>query len=185
MKNLIIKSFSLIDKEKIISPKGTVERALPLCQIMRDEVYSEKHLTFGKLAFADKLAFSAAAIAIEATKIENPKDCAIVLLTNIGSLHRDKEFMETIKQNSPSPQFFSATLPSSPIAEISIVFGLKGANKVIFADDELARKTAELMLKECDELLFVEINIGQNTEEIENSFARAWVYAVKNIILPE
>jgi len=176
MENPNIKSFSFIDNEKIISPKGTVERTLPLCQIARDEVYSEKHLSFGKLSFADKLAFGAAAVAIEATKIENPKDCAIVLLTNIGSLHRDREFMETIRQNSPSPHIFSATLPSSPIAEISIVFGLKGANKVIFADEELAKQTVELMLEECKELLFVEINIPQDSAEIEKAFARAWVY---------
>ena len=176
MKNLKTKSFSFIDKGKIISPKGTAERTLPLCQIKREEVYSKIHPVFGKLAFADKLAFGAAAVAIEASEIKNPETCAIVLLTNIGSLHRDQEFMETIRQNSPSPQFFCATLPSSPIAEISIVFGLKGANKVIFADEELANKTAELMLKECEELLFVEINIPQNAAEIENSFARAWLY---------
>ena len=173
---LITKSFSHIDANEIISPKNTVKRTKPLYEITREEVYFQKHPTFGKLAFADKLAFGAAAVAIENTKVENPRDCGIVLLTNIGSFMRDKEFYETIKQNSPSPAYFSATLPSSPIAEISIVFGLKGANKVIFCERELAMQTVELMLKECEETLFVEINIPKDFAEIEKSFAKAFLF---------
>jgi len=171
--------FSYIDKDKIISPKGTTLRTTgiipkPLAELSREEVFSQKHLAFGKLAFADKLAFSAAAIAIENANIENPENCGILLNTNIGSLFRDREFMASIKQNQPSPALFSATLPSSPIAEIAIIFGLKGANKIIFADSESAKKTANLMLADgCNELLFVNINIPENPNEIENSFAEA------------
>jgi len=176
MKNQKIKSFSHIDKGKIISPEGTVERTLALSQITRDEVYSKIHPVFGKLAFADKLAFCAAAVCIEAAQVQNPQDCALVLLTNSGSIQRDRDFMKTLRENSPSPQFFSATLPSSPIAEISIVFGLKGANKVIFGSEEFAKQTIDLMLNECEELLFVEINVPENAAENENAFARAWLY---------
>ena len=173
---LITKSFSRIDANEIVSPVNTVKRKKPLYEITREEVYSQKHPTFGKLAFADKLAFAAAAVSLENGKIENPRDCGIVLLTNTGSFMRDKEFYETVKQNSPSPAYFSATLPSSPIAEISIVFGLKGANKVIFCDNELAMQTVKLMLEECEEILFVEINIPENFAEIENSFAKAFLF---------
>ena len=175
MINPVTKSFSYIDKNKIVSPKGTVKREKPLCEITCEEIYSQKRPAFGKLAFADKLAFCAASVAIENGKVENPAECGIVLLTNIGSFMRDNEFMRTIIENSPSPAYFSATLPSSPIAEISIVFGLKGANKVIFSDYDTAVQTAKLMLDECKEILFVEINIPQNPSEIENSFAKALI----------
>jgi hypothetical protein len=85
--------------------------------------------------------------------------------------------MQTIIDKSPSPAYFSATLPSSPIAEISIVFGIRGANKVIFSDEKLAKQILDLMLKECGEVLFVEINIPKNPTEIENSFAKAVILA--------
>lgn len=171
--------FSQIDKDKIVSPKGTIFRTKPLAELSREEVYSQKHLAFGKLSFTDKLAFSAAAIAIENGKIDNPENCGILLHTNIGSYFRDKEFMKSIKDGNPSPALFSATLPSSPIAEIAIVFGLKGANKVIFCDYDLAKKTANLMLAECKELVFVSINIPENPNEIENSTAEAQI--LKNV----
>jgi|GEM_PF-2870992 len=177
MTDIITKSFSHIDKHEIVSPKGAVKREKPLFEISREEVYSQKHPVFGKLAFADRLAFGAAALAIENGKIENPINCAIVLLTNIGSFMRDKEFMETLNQNCPSPAYFSATLASSPIAEIAITFGLKGADKVIFSDYALACRTAQLMLSECDELLFVEINIPENEALIENSYAKAFLFS--------
>ncbi len=148
-------------------------RTKSLAALSRDEVYSQKHLVFGKLSFTDKLAFSAAAVAIENGKIDNPENCGILLHTNIGSFFRDCEFMDSIRNENPSPALFSATLPSSPIAEIAIVFGLKGADKVIFCNKELAEKTAAVMLTECDELLFVIINIPENPDEIENSFAEA------------
>ena len=175
--------FSHIDKDNIVSPKGTIKRDKPLAELSREEVYSQKHATFGKLSFTDKLAFGAAAIAIENANFDLSNttgglSAGILLHTNIGSFFRDCEFMDSIRANQPSPALFSATLPSSPIAEIAIVFGLKGANKVIFCDNEgndsplsLAEKTANLMLAECSELLFVSINICENN--IENSFADA------------
>ena len=168
--------FSHIDKDNIVSPKGTIKRDKPLAELSREEVYSQKHATFGKLSFTDKLAFGAAAIAIENANFDLSNttgglSAGILLHTNIGSFFRDCEFMDSIRANQPSPALFSATLPSSPIAEIAIVFGLKGANKVIFCDSKLAEKTANLMLAECSELLFVSINICENN--IENSFADA------------
>jgi len=177
MSDIITKSFSHIDKHEIVSPKGAVKRERRLIEISREEVYSQKHPVFGKLAFADKLAFGAAALAIENGEVENPADCAIVLLTNIGSFMRDEEFMETVIQNCPSPAYFSATLASSPVAEIAITFGLKGADKVIFSDYDLAMRTVQLMLSECDELLFVEINIPKNPAQIENSYAKAFLFS--------
>ena len=180
MKNLKIKSFAEITCDKITTTKGEVKRESPLSLLARDEVYSQKHLGFGKLAFADKLAFGVASLCIESSQnaqIKDPKNCAIVLSTNIGSLHRDVEFMETIKEGHPSPQLFSSTLPSSPIAEIAIVFGLKGANKVIFGDRDFAQKLVDLLAKEgSDEVLFVEINIPEDPADIEKSEAFAWLY---------
>jgi 3-oxoacyl-(acyl-carrier-protein) synthase len=177
---IITESFSYIDKSKIVSPKGCVKREKPLSQISREEVYSQKHPAFGKLAFADKLAFCAAAVAIETATYRNPTECGILLLTNIGSFMRDKEFMRTITDGAASPAYFSATLPSSPIAEIAIVFGLKGANKIIFSGYDLAIQTTKLMLKECNEMLFVEINIPKDCVQIENSFAKAFLLRQTN-----
>jgi len=170
--------FSHIDKDKIVSPLGETQRKKPLIELSREEVYSQKHLVFGKLSFTDKLAFSAAAIAIENAKIENPEECGILINTNIGSYFRDCEFMQSIRDENPSPALFSATLPSSPIAEIAITFGLKGPDKVIFCDYELAKKTANLMLAECNELLFVSINISENN--IEDSFTDAQLLKFRN-----
>ncbi|MDR0303454.1 MAG: hypothetical protein LBH98_01605 [Chitinispirillales bacterium] len=174
--NFITNSYSHIDKHKIVTPKSIIKREKPLTEISRQEVYSQKHPVFGKLAFADKLAFGAAALAIENGKVKNPVECSIVLLTNIGSFMRDKEFMQTIVQNSASPAYFSATLASSPIAEISITFGIKGANKVIFSDMDLCLRTIKLMLSQHCEMLFVEINIPENPALIENSYAKAFLF---------
>jgi hypothetical protein len=98
--------------------------------IRRDQVLSTPLPLFGKLCFPDKLAFSAASLALEGIT-ELPQDrSGISIAIPYGSLTTDMFFMESALGPLPSPAYFSATLPSSTIADIAIFYKLKGPDRV-------------------------------------------------------
>lgn len=98
--------------------------------IRRDQVLSTPLLTFGKLQFPDKLAFSAAALALKRIPDASGDSSGICIAVPYGSLTTDLFFMESIRNNFPSPGYFSATLPSSTIADVAIYFKFKGPDRV-------------------------------------------------------
>jgi hypothetical protein len=98
--------------------------------IRRDQVLSTPLPLFGKLCFPDKLAFSAASLALEGIT-ELPQDrSGISIAIPYGSLTTDMFFMESALGPLPSPAWFSATLPSSTIADIAIYYKFKGPDRV-------------------------------------------------------
>jgi hypothetical protein len=99
--------------------------------VTRDQVLDRPYLSFGKLSLPDRLAFSAASLALAGTTIAEPESAAICLGLPAGSLSTDLRYMESVIAGFPSPAVFSATLPSSAITDIAIFFGLKGENRVI------------------------------------------------------
>jgi hypothetical protein len=98
--------------------------------IRRDQVLGTPLPLFGKLCFPDKLAFSAASLALEGIT-ELPQDrSGISIAIPYGSLTTDMFFMESALGSLPSPAYFSATLPSSAIADIAIFYKFKGPDRV-------------------------------------------------------
>jgi len=98
--------------------------------IRRDQVLATPLPLFGKLAFPDKLAFSAASLAIEGISGLPQERGGISIAIPYGSLTTDMFFMESALGPLPSPAWFSATLPSSTIADIAIYYKLKGPDRV-------------------------------------------------------
>ena len=129
-------------------------------EIGRQEVYSQPYRGFGKLAPVDKLAFSAASLALETSK-KHTTNTAIVLSTTRGSYTRDQEYWHSVQEGFARPALFSATLPSSPIAEIAINFHLTGANRVLSAPsfrEYHLLLNALMMLKKESSVLLVSVD---------------------------
>jgi hypothetical protein len=101
-----------------------------LDSIRRDQVLSTPLPLFGKLCFPDKLAFSAASLALEGITELPQERSGISIAVPYGSLSTDMFFMESVLGPLPSPAYFSATLPSSTIADIAILHKLKGPDRV-------------------------------------------------------
>lgn len=99
--------------------------------VRRAQVHQKPFTGFGKLQIADRLAFSAASLAWTNTSLADPGSTGISMGTVWGSLSTDIRYMESVAAGFPRPAYFSATLPSSPVAEVAIQFGLKGPNRVI------------------------------------------------------
>jgi Beta-ketoacyl synthase, N-terminal domain len=99
--------------------------------VRRDQVLDKPYPAFGKLMLADRLAFAAASVALAGRQIANKDSSAITLGISAGSLSTDMRYMESVIAGFPSPAIFSATLPSSAIADIAIYYGLKGPNRVV------------------------------------------------------
>jgi hypothetical protein len=98
--------------------------------IKREQVLPVPLPTFGRLNMPDKLAFSAAALTLDGkTDISSDKS-GICIAIPYGTLTTDMFFMESIVKEFPSPSYFSATLPSSAIADIAIYFKFKGPDRV-------------------------------------------------------
>ncbi|NLD94996.1 MAG: hypothetical protein GX639_20260 [Fibrobacter sp.] len=98
--------------------------------IRRDQVLGTPLPLFGKLAFPDKLAFSAASLALVGITELPQERSGISIAIPYGSLTTDMFFMESALGPLPSPAYFSATLPSSTIADIAIYYKLKGPDRV-------------------------------------------------------
>jgi hypothetical protein len=137
---LYLESFSALLPEGIITPAEGVRpwndgQSGP-ADVTRDQVLDKPYLSFGKLSLPDRLAFSAASLVLSAYTIADAdaESAGISIGLPGGSLSTDLRYMESVYAGFPSPAVFSATLPSSAIADIAIFFGLKGENRVIAGD---------------------------------------------------
>lgn len=99
--------------------------------ILREQVFDMPMPEFGKLQLTEKLAFSAAALTFQSSPDIDRSSLGICLGTALGSLSTDIKYMKSVASGFPSPALFSATLPSSPVAEIAIRFHITGPNRVI------------------------------------------------------
>lgn len=103
--------------------------------ISRSQVLSTPYMAFGKLNLPDKLAFSAAALTLRDHTLIDPSQTAIFLAIPAGSLSTDRAYSISVEEGAPSPALFSATLPSSAVADIAIFHHLKGPNVVSAGGD--------------------------------------------------
>jgi hypothetical protein len=132
-RQLYIDSFSALLPDGIYGPQGFVPWAdgqKDAHDVTRDQVLDKPYVNFGKLMLPDKLAFGAASLILSRYKLPGKETTAITLGICAGSLSTDLRYMETVAAGFPGPAVFSATLPSSAIADIAIYFGLKGPNRV-------------------------------------------------------
>ncbi|MGD9200315.1 MAG: hypothetical protein PVI26_02025 [Chitinispirillia bacterium] len=135
MENVYIQAFAaLIDSGLYSSKKGfrpwdNDQDGSPL-NIKRKQVYDRPYKGFGKLNAPDKLAFCVSALLFSDFSDINTGSTGICLANTLGSLSTDILFAESIVSGFPSPALFSATLPSSPVSDIAILFNLKGPNRV-------------------------------------------------------
>lgn len=185
-----IRSYSFVSAQTLISPTETHIRSNPALASLRcEEVCDSKLIHFGQLALPDKLAFSAASLALRAASPQDPDNTGIVLCSSAGSIVRDHEYMRSVVEGFPRPALFTATLPSSPIAEIAIFFQLKGSNRVILSPDNapfLALQTAMLMLEEVPEILFISVDTPQDTPiNDDNSSATALLLSKEDASSPQ
>lgn len=103
--------------------------------IRRDQVIPTLLPTFGKLSLPDKLAFSAASLALQNSPDAGGDRSGICIAIPYGSLTTDMFFMDSIISQFPSPTYFSATLPSSTVADIAIHYKFKGPDRIICGGD--------------------------------------------------
>ena len=135
MEPFFIQAFAAINANGIYSlSRGHLpwneDQKLGPADIQRSQVYDKPFLGFGKLNLADKLAFGAAALVLSDVPACNGDRTGICLGTVFGCLSTDLRYAESVVAGFPSPALFAATLPSSPVADIAIVFKLKGPDRV-------------------------------------------------------
>jgi hypothetical protein len=131
---LYLESFAALLPQGIVTIAGTRPWSLGQAgpaDVTREQVLDKPYPSFGKLSLPDRLAFSAASLALSACRLGDKESAGICLGLPAGSLSTDLRYMESVLAGFPSPAVFSATLPSSAIADIAIVHGLKGENRVI------------------------------------------------------
>lgn len=125
-------SFAMIDKKGIRSAKTFFpwesDQKGPE-DIRRAQVLSSPYPSFGKLNLPDKFLFCVASLLLENigkdTVVSGDKS-GICIGLPFGSLSTDLRYMESVRNGFPSPAVFSATLPSSPVAEAAITYKFKG-----------------------------------------------------------
>jgi hypothetical protein len=100
-------------------------------EVRRSQVFSQPLPTFGKLLPVERLAFGVSALIFADVNWSAGESTGISLGSRFGSYGADMRFMESVVEGTPRPAFFSATLPSAPVAEAAIQFGLKGPNRVV------------------------------------------------------
>jgi Beta-ketoacyl synthase, N-terminal domain len=103
--------------------------------VLREQILDKPYPGFGKLHLADRLAFAAVAMLFSNYSPSSGDKNGIILATPAGSFSTDMHYLESLAETHPSPALFSATLPSSAIADAAIYFGLKGPNRVIAGDE--------------------------------------------------
>jgi hypothetical protein len=137
MSDIFINGYSLIDNNKYCSLTGTIawgdDQNGPK-DIRRDQVLSVPFLTFGKLQFPEKLAFSAGSLALANNEFTQESTGICLGIPN-GSLSTDLDYLKSTQDGFPSPAIFSATLPSSPIADLAIFHKIKGPDRVYAGGD--------------------------------------------------
>ena len=133
-----VHSFSSIDAAGITTREGFIAwesgQNGPL-DIRRNQVLPTPYIAFGKLNPPDKLAFSVASLALHGCPLTDVSRTGIFLAIPEGSLSTDLLYRESVVQGNPSPALFSATLPSSPVADIAIYHHITGPDTVFAGGD--------------------------------------------------
>ncbi len=128
-----VHGFAGLFAEGILTAEGIVrweEGQSGPVDVKRRQVYNQPHPGFGKLQPTDKIAFGAASLACRQAGEFDGGSTGICLGSAFGSFSTDMRYMESVLSGFPRPALFSATLPSSPVAETAILYGLKGPNRV-------------------------------------------------------
>lgn len=182
--SLYINGYSAITHNGIISSAkdnmNFAEEESPLT-LGRKAVYSKLHTGFGKLSPADKLAFSAASLILDTDNFTIDSSAGISLGTTVGSLSTDMRYMESVAEGYPSPSYFQATLPSSPVAEVAIMFKLKGPDRAFSSVKGAgieAFSGAERLIKsgKAENVLLLFIN-GIDPKDLNSSFKNDLYYS--------
>jgi hypothetical protein len=142
--------------------------------VRRKQVYDKLFTGFGKLNAPDKLAFSAASLILSDFSEFDGDTTGITLGNTFGCLSTDLRYAESVIEGFPSPALFAATLPSSPVADIAIMYKLKGPDRTI-ADTAmpgfLALDNAIQILscKKAESMIAILVN-GIEPNEVDMSF---------------
>lgn len=142
--------------------------------VQRKQVYDKLFTGFGKLNAADKLAFGSASLVLSNFSDFDGEKTGISLGNTFGCLSTDLRYAESVVDGFPSPAYFAATLPSSPIADIAILFKLKGPDRTIVdtvAPGFLALDNAMQILacKKAQSMIALLVN-GIEPNEVDFSF---------------
>ena len=130
---LFLDAFAALLPSGIYSMRGHVpwfEGQTGPQDVLREQVLDKPYPGFGKLHIADRLSFAAAALLFSHYESCAGDETGITLGIPAGSFSTDLQYLETVENGFPSPAIFSATLPSSAVADIAIFFGIKGPNRV-------------------------------------------------------
>lgn len=114
--------------------------------IRRKQVLDTPYIAFGKLSFPDRLAFSAASLALRDCPLKSPDSAGLFCSIPCGSLSTDLLYRRSVADGAPSPALFSATLPSSAIADVAIYHHIKGPNAVFAGGDNAFSSALEYAL---------------------------------------
>lgn len=174
MNNSYIQAFSALHKTAIYSSSHSKipwndDQNTPL-DVLRKQVYEKTHTGFGKLNAPEKLAFSATALLLGKYNDCNGDTTGISIGTTYGSFSVDLRYAESLASGFPRPAYFAATLPSSPIAEVAILFKLKGPNRVSVGLENpglcaLENALRILTLKKAESMLVIVVN-GVETDDL-------------------
>ena len=128
-----VASFGAVLPSGILSPEGLIiwKAGQGVLDVSRDQILDKPYPGFGKLAMADRMAFAASSVALRGQEGFTGETCGISLGIPFGSLSTDFRYMESVANGFPSPALFSATLPSSPLADIAIFHAIKGPCRVL------------------------------------------------------
>jgi hypothetical protein len=137
-------------------------------------VLASPYIAFGKLNLPDKLAFSASSLAFCDHPPFDREKTGILLAIPRGSLSTDRLYAESISRGIPSPALFSATLPSSPVADIAIYHRITGPD-IVFAGGDAPFLSAleygmlQLRSKRLIDALVVLIDEGTETPGVTDA----------------
>jgi hypothetical protein len=132
-----IQSYAAVTPEGLFAPGAVMgwdaDQRGP-ADIRREQIMETPFTGFGKLRIAEKLAFAVSTLALRACA-GRPHAFGVMLGTTHGSLSTDLRYRESVRGGYPRPAFFSATLPSSPVAEIAICHKITGPNRTFVGAD--------------------------------------------------
>jgi hypothetical protein len=132
-----IQSYAAVTPEGLFAPGAVMgwdaDQRGP-ADIRREQILETPFTGFGKLRIAEKLAFAVSTLALNAFA-GSPHAFGVVLGATHGSLSTDLRYRESVRGGFPRPAFFSATLPSSSVAEIAICHKITGPNRAFVGCD--------------------------------------------------
>lgn len=108
-----------------------------LPEIKPRSLFSRPYPYFRRMDAYSRLGVVAVALALKDANLDQwteKRDIGIIVSTEYGCLHTDKDYFETVKSHDgigASPALFSYTLPSVFLGEAAIHFGLSGATFVV------------------------------------------------------